>query len=214
VLPGERQGIVHSCTNTNWTSVSIAQIPMGQGVAVTSLQMVMAMAAIANNGILMRPMLVNRLEESGGKVVVQYAPEPIRRLAAGETIREMVQALKTVPTKEGTAVAAHLDHYTVAGKTGTAQKVEHGKYVQKFYTSFIGFFPADNPELCISVVMDEPKDRDKDGHYVGHFGGVIDGPVFHNIAERAAAYLNLKPDIAPTPPEAQTLTAAASAAQQ
>ena len=64
-LPGERQGIVHSCTNTNWTAVSIAQIPMGQGVAVTSLQMVMAMAAIANNGILMRPMLVNRLVGSG-----------------------------------------------------------------------------------------------------------------------------------------------------
>jgi cell division protein FtsI/penicillin-binding protein 2 len=213
-LPGERQGIVHSVTNTNWTAVSIAQIPMGQGVAVTSLQMVMAMAAIANNGVLMRPMLVNRLEEAGGKVAVQYAPEPIRRVATTETIREMIQALKTVPTKEGTAVAAHLDHYTVAGKTGTAQKVEHGRYVQKFYTSFIGFFPADNPELCISVVMDEPKNKDKEGRYVGHYGGVIDGPVFHAMAERAANYLDLKPDIAPTPSEAQTLTAATGAAHQ
>jgi cell division protein FtsI/penicillin-binding protein 2 len=207
-LPGERQGTVHSYAGTNWTAVSIAQIPMGQGVSVTSLQMVMAMAAIANNGILMRPMLVNRLEEQGGKVAVQYAPEQIRRVARPETIREMLQALKTVPTKDGTAVAAHLDHYTVAGKTGTAQKVDHGKYVQRFFTSFIGFFPADNPELCISVVMDDPKNHDKDGRYVGHYGGVIDGPIFHNIAEKAANYLDLKPDIAPTPSEAQTLTAA------
>ena len=120
-------------------------------------------------------------------------------MASPEAIRLMVQALKTVPTKEGTAVAAHLDHYTVAGKTGTAQKVEHGKYVQRFYSSFIGFFPADNPELCIAVIMDDPKDKDKDGHYVGHFGGVIDGPIFHAIAERAANYKNLTPDVAPTP---------------
>ena len=212
-LPGERQGTVHSYAGTNWTAVSIAQIPMGQGVAVTSLQMIMAMAAIANNGVLMRPMLVNRLEEPGGKVVVQYAPEQIRRVARPETIREMIQALKTVPTKDGTAVSAHLDHYTVAGKTGTAQKVDHGKYVQKFYTSFIGFFPADNPELCISVVLDDPKDRDKDGHYVGHYGGGIDGPIFHAIAEKAANYLNLKPDIAPAPSEAQTVAAVNGSAE-
>jgi cell division protein FtsI/penicillin-binding protein 2 len=211
-LPWERDGIVHP--TTNWSAVSIAQIPMGQGVAVTPLQMVMAMSAIANHGVLMRPMLVNRLEEPGGKIAVQYAPEPVRRVAGEEAIRQIIQALKTVPTKEGTAVAAHMDRYTVAGKTGTAQKVDHGKYVQRFYTSFIGFFPADNPELCISVAMDEPKDKNLEGRKVGHFGGVIDGPIFHNIAERAAKYLNLKPDIAPTPSEAQNLTAASTAAHQ
>jgi cell division protein FtsI (penicillin-binding protein 3) len=98
-LPGEVPGIVHAVTN--WTKVSIAQIPMGQGVAVTSLQMVMAMCAIANNGVLMRPMLVSRLDEPGGKVAVQYEPQPVRRVARPETIREMVKALKTVPTKRG-----------------------------------------------------------------------------------------------------------------
>jgi cell division protein FtsI/penicillin-binding protein 2 len=198
-LPAEAPGIVHAVTN--WNKISIAQIPMGQGVAVTSLQMVMAMCAIANNGILMRPMLVNRLEESNGTLAVQYDPQPVRRVASAETIRDMVKALKTVPTAEGTAAAARLDHYTVAGKTGTAQKVENGKYVQKFYSSFIGFFPADNPELCISVGMDEAKD--------GHYGGEIAAPVFHAIAERAANYLNIKPDIAPEPAEPQILTAAA-----
>ncbi len=201
-LPGEVPGIVHPVNK--WSKVSIAQIPMGQGIAVTPLQMVMAMSALANNGILMRPMLVSRLVGPNGQVAAQYEPQPVRRVAKPETIRQMIQALKTVPTTEGTAVAAHLDHYTVAGKTGTAQKVENGKYVQKFFASFIGFFPADNPELCISVVMDEPKD--------GHYGGEIAGPVFHAIAERAASYLNLKPDIAPEPAEPQSLTVAAGGA--
>jgi cell division protein FtsI/penicillin-binding protein 2 len=203
-LPGEEPGIVHAVTN--WTKVSIAQIPMGQGVAVTPLQMLMAMSTLANNGVLMRPMLVSRLEEPNGKVAVQYDPQPIRRVASLETVRDMVKALKTVPTTEGTAVQAHMDHYTVAGKTGTAQKVENGKYVQKFFSSFIGFFPADNPELCISVVMDDPKD--------GHYGGDVAAPVFHAIAERAANYLNLKPDIAPDPAPTPSLPAAPGPAHQ
>ena len=80
-----------------------------------------------------------------------------------------------------------MKNYIVAGKTGTAQKAENGGYSStKFISSFIGFFPADNPELCISVVMDEPKE--------GHYGGKICGPVFRDIAERCASYLNLPPD--------------------
>jgi cell division protein FtsI/penicillin-binding protein 2 len=203
-LPAEIPGLVWPVTN--WTKVSIAQIPMGQGIAVTPLQMVMAMSALANNGVLMRPMLVNRLVEPSGKVAVQYEPQAVRRLASPETIRDMVKALKTVPTSEGTAPQARLDHYIVAGKTGTAQKNEHGHYVQKFFSSFIGFFPADNPEICISVVMDEPKD--------GHYGGDVAAPVFHAIAERAANYLNIKPDLAPEPAETPSLTVAASTTHQ
>ena len=87
----------------------------------------------------------------------------------------------------------------MAGKTGTAEKVEHGQYVRKYFSSFIGFFPADNPEVCISVVMDEPKD--------GHYGGKVAAPVFHEIAERAANYLNIKPDIETAPPQITDLTA-------
>jgi len=199
-LPAEIPGRVWPVTN--WTKVSIAQIPMGQGVAVTPLQMAMAMSALANNGFLMRPMLVSRLEDPNGKVAVQYQPQPVRRVAGPETVRLMVKALKTVPTSEGTAPQARLDHYTVAGKTGTANKVENGKYVMKFFSSFIGFFPADDPEICISVVMDEPKD--------GHYGGDVCAPVFHAIAEQAANYLNIKPDPAPEPAATPTLTASAS----
>jgi cell division protein FtsI/penicillin-binding protein 2 len=197
-LPGEVPGTVHPVKN--WSKVSIAQIPMGQGVTVTPLQMAMAMSAIANKGLLMRPMLVDRLEEASGKLVVKYKPQPVRQVASLETIQEMVTALKTVVTPEGTAVQGALEHYTVAGKTGTAQKVERGQYVQKFYSSFVGFFPADHPEICISVVMDEPRDS--------HFGGLVAAPVFHAIAERAANYLNIKPDIEPEQAGNYTLTAA------
>jgi cell division protein FtsI/penicillin-binding protein 2 len=184
-LPGEVSGIVHPVNK--WSKVSIAQLPMGQGVAVTSLQMVMAMCAIANHGVLMRPMLVDRLENSDGKIVAKYQPQPVRAVASERAITDMITALKTVPTKVGTAEKAHMDNFTVAGKTGTAQKVEHGHYVQKFFASFIGFFPADNPEICIAVVIDEPKN--------GHFGGQTAAPYFKEIADRAANYLNIKPDI-------------------
>jgi len=198
-LPGELPGIVHPLRH--WTKVSIAQIPMGQGVAVTPLQMAMAMAAIANQGTLMRPMLVKRLEDAAGQVVAHYEPQPVRRVAGPEAIADIVRALKTVPTREGTAEQAGLEHYTVAGKTGTAQKAENGHYVEKFFSSFIGFFPADHPALCIAVALDEAKD--------GHYGGEIAAPTFHAIAERAANYLNLKPDIELEPPVNQTLTAVA-----
>ena len=86
-----------------------------------------------------------------------------------------------------------MDHYTVAGKTGTAQKAVNGTYAEhKFIATFIGFFPADNPQLCISIVMDDPKD--------GHYGGQVCGPVFKDIAERCASYLNIPPDRDLAPP--------------
>jgi cell division protein FtsI/penicillin-binding protein 2 len=184
-LPGEVPGIVHPVKD--WSKVSVAQIPMGQGVAVTRLQMLMAMCAIANDGRLMRPMLINHLEDSDGKVVVRYSPQMVRRTTDESAAKMTVEALKTVVSPEGTAPKAALEHYTVAGKTGTAQKVEHGEYVRKYVASFIGFFPADNPELCISIVLDEPKE--------GYYGGQVAGPVFKEIAERAANYLNIRPDI-------------------
>jgi cell division protein FtsI (penicillin-binding protein 3) len=161
---------------------------MGHGVAVTRMQMLMAMCAIANNGLLMRPMLVDRLEDQDGRVAARYSPQPVRQVMTPATAKKMVEALKTVVGPEGTAPKAAMEHYTVAGKTGTAQKVENGTYAHdKFITSFIGFFPADNPELCISIVFDEPKE--------GHYGGAVAGPIFKQVAERSASYLNIRPDI-------------------
>jgi cell division protein FtsI/penicillin-binding protein 2 len=111
----------------------------------------------------------------------------VRQVISEAVSKEMIEALKTVPTKDGTAPEAAMAEYVVAGKTGTAQKAENGAYVPgKYVSSFIGFFPADNPELCISVVMDEPKE--------GYYGGKVCGPVFRDIAERCASYLNIPPD--------------------
>lgn len=187
-LPGEVGGIFAPVKD--WSKVSIAQIPMGHGIAVTPLQTVMAMSAIGNHGKLMRPLLVSRLEDSEGRAVMQNEPQEVRQVISESAAHDMVQALKTVVTEDGTAPKAALDNYTVAGKTGTAQKVENGHYVSgKYFSSFIGFFPADNPELCISIVMDEPKN--------GHYGGQTAAPIFKSIAERAARYLNLKPDLQP-----------------
>ncbi len=184
-LQGEVSGIFHPLKS--WSKVSIAQIPMGQGIAVTRLQMTMAMCAIANNGWLMRPMLVDHLEDSDHHAVAKYTPQRVRQVISEPTVKLMVKALKTVVSPEGTAAKAALEHYTVAGKTGTAQKAEHGVYVPgKYFSSFIGFFPADNPELCISVTIDEPKE--------GHYGGDTAAPVFKQIAERAANYLNIRPE--------------------
>ena len=160
---------------------------MGQGVAVTRLQMAMAMSAIANGGRLMQPMLVNRLVDRDGNVVAQYAPRIARQVMSPATARLMVQALKTVVSPEGTAPDAAMKDYVVAGKTGTAQKAGPGGYLPgKYFASFIGFFPADNPQLCISVVMDDPKE--------GYYGGQVCGPIFKEIAERCASYLNIPSD--------------------
>src|SRR5205085_5824709 len=100
---------------------------------------------------------------------------------------QIVKELKMVATKEGTAAKAALDRYTVAGKTRTAQKVINQVYApEKYFTSFIGFFPADDPEVCISVVLDEPKN--------GHHGGQIAAPIFRAIGEQVASYLKIRPD--------------------
>jgi cell division protein FtsI/penicillin-binding protein 2 len=186
-LPGEVSGIVHPLDR--WNKLSITRVPMGHETACTPLQMVMAMSAIANGGVLMRPMLVDRLEDKDGNVVVKYQPQAVRQVISEATARQMVAALKTVITaKKGTATKAGLEHYTVAGKTGTAQKAGPGGYMPgKYFSSFIGFFPADRPELCISVVMDEPKG--------GYFGGQVCAPVFRGIAEHAANHMDIRPDI-------------------
>jgi cell division protein FtsI/penicillin-binding protein 2 len=185
-LPGEVSGILHPVKD--WSKVSVAQIPMGQGVAVTRLQMLMAMAALANDGWLMRPMLVSRLEDRNGNAVQKYEPQRVRQVVSEATDKQMVGVLKTVVSPEGTAPGAAMQNYIVAGKTGTAQKANPagGYFDDKFISSFIGFFPADNPQVCISIVMDEPKE--------GYYGGKVCGPVFKEIAERCASYLNVPPD--------------------
>jgi len=188
-LPHEASAVNFVRPADKWPKYLIAQIPMGQGVAVTRLQMAMAVGALANGGVLMRPMLVKRLQDRDGRIVQQYEPQSVRRVVTESTAKQMVEALKTVVSDEGTAPLAKMANYAVAGKTGTAQKVVNGNYSnERFVISFIGFFPADNPQVCISIVMDSPKEG---GHA---FGGALCGPVFREVAERCASYLNIPPD--------------------
>lgn len=197
-LPAESAGVVYP-TN-RWNKLSITRVPIGHEVSATPLQMVMAMSAVANGGLLMRPRLVDRLEDSTGRVVRVFPTNVIGRVACDAACREMRRALRTAASEGGTADAAQLTYYTVGGKTGTAEKFVKGVNGQpgtyksgKYYASFIGFFPVDDPELCILVGLDEPDKR------VGHMGGGVAAPVFKAIAERVASYLRLPPDLSPEP---------------
>jgi cell division protein FtsI/penicillin-binding protein 2 len=164
--------------------------------------MVMAMSAIANKGVLMRPSLVDRLLDEDGKVVAKYGPHPVRRVIAEDADKKIIEALKSVISTDGTAEKAALDHYTVAGKTGTAQESDGYHYIDnKYFSSFIGFFPADNPEICIYVALDDPKGT--------HYGGQVAAPVFKQIAEKAANYLNIRPDKIDDPLSAPKVRASA-----
>jgi len=164
--------------------------------------MTMAVCAIANKGVLMRPMLVDRLEDRDHNLVTKYPPQRVRQVISESAARQVVKALKTVASPEGTGAKAALAHYTVAGKTGTAQKSggPSGYLPGKYFASFIGFFPADNPEVCIGVMMDEPKQ--------GYYGGQISAPVFKQIGERVANYLNIRPEDEEVPPAAANTIAA------
>lgn len=187
-LRAESAGILHPLKD--WTKISISRVPIGQGVAATQLQMALAMCAVANGGQLMRPMLIDHLEDEQGNIVTRYQPQVVRRVIGEPTARQMVSAMKGVVTK-GTGVKAALDHYTVAGKTGTAQKPQPGGGYnhEKYFASFLGFFPADEPELFISVAVDEPATRGQQ-----YYGGACAAPAFRRIAERAAGYLKIRPD--------------------
>lgn len=189
MLPGESRGILIPVKK--WDGLTGSRVSIGHSAAATPLQMAMAMAAIANGGRLMRPLLVDRLEDAEGRAVVKNHPQVVRQVFKPEVAKQVVEALKRVVSTDGTAEKARLGYYTAAGKTGTAQKLENGQYSHdKYFSSFIGFFPADNPELLIYVCVDEPE-KSK-----GFYGGQVAAPAFKNIALRSANYLNIRPETA------------------
>jgi cell division protein FtsI/penicillin-binding protein 2 len=149
----------------------------------------MAMSAIANDGRLMRPMLIHSLRD-GDEVVASFQPQCVREAVSPRAARQMITALKTVTAKDGTAPKAALDYYTVAGKTGTAQVPggPTGYLPQRYVSSFIGFFPADEPEVCVSVLIEEPEVKK------GYYGGTTAAPFFKTISEQVANYLKIRPD--------------------
>ena len=167
-----------------WGKVVLSNIAFGQGIAVTALQMTAALAALGNDGVLMKPRLVTAMLDADRHVIETYPPEVARRVVSAATAKTVVKALESVVEVDGTGHEAWLYDYDVAGKTGTAQKVDPlvGGYSAEHWTSsFIGLVPAKNPRLAISVIIDEPQ-----GLY---YGGLVAAPAFHHIAEFSLRYL-------------------------
>lgn len=184
-LPGEEAGVLHSLKR--WTALSPTRVPVGYEVAVTNLQMSLAYGAIANGGKLMEPRFVKAIVDEKGKAVVQYMPKVVRQVVRPEVAAKMRHAMESVVSDEGTASLASVNGFTVAGKTGTAQKLVDGNYNHESYvSSFIGFVPSENPQFLISIVVDHPRGRK-------YYGGVVAGPAFSNIATQVAQQLHMVP---------------------
>jgi cell division protein FtsI (penicillin-binding protein 3) len=180
--PGETKGIV--LPPEKWSGSTIGNVPIGQGIAVTSLQMARAYAAIANRGVAVKPHLVDRVE---GKRPQE--PER-RRIISARTAAQLTDMLRGV-VEEGSGGEAHVSDYTVAGKTGTAAKPDpvYGGYSESRYvSSFVGFVPSTAPRVVILVTVDEPRGN--------IWGGTVAAPAFAEIAEFALEYLDVPPDAA------------------
>ena len=189
-LPGETPGIMRPVES--WSRIDLATLSFGQGVSVTPLQMSTAFAAIANGGTLLRPYVVRRIVAPGGEVVLENEPTAVRRVVSTRSARTTTELLRRVVEEEGgTGTKARLEEFPVAGKTGTAQKVDPttGGYSSKRIGSFAGFVPADEPRAVILVLIDEPS--------TSSYGGVVAAPVFRAIAAAVLKRLGVEPP-APT----------------
>ncbi|QQY08094.1 MAG: penicillin-binding protein 2 [Candidatus Xiphinematobacter sp.] len=187
-LPSEASGIIHP--PHRWSKTSITRIPMGYEVAVTPLQLTVAMSAIANEGKLMAPHIVKALLDGEGRPVSTISPHFVRQVISSETAKAMGDALTEVVSHRGTAVQARVNGFEVAGKTGTAQKVDYrgGYHKGRYVASFAGFLPRKDPQFVCLVVVDDAKVPSSMA-----YGGLVSAPIFSRIAERTARYMGLPP---------------------
>ena len=185
-LLGEREGFIREPREAK--KIDQATLFFGQGMTTTSLQLTMAMAAIANGGELMRPFVVKKIVDESGRLIKETRPKVVRRVISVNTAKKVIAVLEGVVGSEGTAVKAAIYGFRVAGKTGTSQKVdpETKRYsMSKYVASFVGFAPADRPRLVISVVIDEPKGV--------AYGGLVAGPVFREVGSWSLNHLRVNP---------------------
>jgi cell division protein FtsI/penicillin-binding protein 2 len=178
-FPGESPGV--ALPLDQWSGSTIGTVPIGHGIAVTPIQMARAYAAIANGGVLVRPRLVERVD---GRTV---EPAKRQRVVSREVSQQMLAMLRGVVV-EGTGTAAAIPGYTVAGKTGTAAKIDaNGRYSHSRYVaSFVGLVPATKPRLVIMVMVDEPRGS--------IYGGDVAAPAFREIARFNLQHLEVPPD--------------------
>jgi cell division protein FtsI/penicillin-binding protein 2 len=178
-FPGEASGIV--LPGRSWTTSSIGTIPIGQGIGVTAMQMAQMYQAIANGGVMVEPHVVAHVQ--GRRPPGLWR----RRVLSPHVDAQMVSMLRGVVDAGGTGTAATIPGYTVAGKTGTAQKPNgKGGYSNQYDASFIGFLPATDPQVEIMVVVDSPQSS--------HFGGSVAAPAFEQIGAWYANHAGIKPD--------------------
>jgi cell division protein FtsI (penicillin-binding protein 3) len=185
-LPGEESGLLRPAAQ--WDGLALSRIAIGHSVMVTSLQIVSAISALANDGVRMRPTLVRRVQADRGLVLSDFRPQEEMRVVRPETARLMLQLLTRVAEEGGTGRRAALPDYLVAGKTGTSTKLTAGRYdTGRNIASFVGVVPADAPRLAMIVVVDEPQPA-RTGT-----GGAVAAPVFARIAREALRYLDVPP---------------------
>lgn len=181
-LPGEEIGIVHPIKE--WSGRSRVTMAIGQEISVTLLQMTLAFAAVANGGILLQPIICEKVVGKQGKSLENAAYKPVRRVLKEDVALRLRKMLADVAA-DGTGKKAAIEGIVVAGKTGTAQKPDSGKYSRwRSWSSFIGFAPADKPELLCSVLIDEPAG--------GETGGVAAAPAFHKIMSQVISHPELE----------------------
>ncbi len=185
-LPGEAAGILRP--TSKWSALSLASISFGQEIGVTALQVASAVGAVANGGYLMKPIVVREIQDKSGRTVRGWKPVAIRRVLEPETIDVLTELLKGV-VRDGTGKRSAIPGFTVAGKTGTAQKVDaSGRYSMiDHVASFVGYVPASRPALVVLASLDTPRGPKNEG-------GDVAAPLFARVAERALRQLAVPPD--------------------
>lgn len=180
-IPGESSGL--GFTKDSMTDVDLATTAFGQSITVTPLQMVAAVSAVANGGTLMKPHIVKQVVNSDMGIVENVEPETVRQVISSETSKEMCNILESVVSVGG-GKNAYLAGYRIAGKTGTSEKYPRGN--NKYVASFIGFAPADDPQVVCLVILDEPNGD-------SYYGGTIAAPVVRDILGETLQYLGVEP---------------------
>ncbi|HOW34818.1 MAG TPA: penicillin-binding transpeptidase domain-containing protein [Candidatus Omnitrophota bacterium] len=180
-IPGEVNGVLKP--PSVWSKTSIGAIPIGHEVTVTAIQLGCAIAAIANDGVYMKPFVVKYIKDQKGEIIEEFQPQTVAQVISKNTA-DRLKVILTRAVEDGTGKLARIKNVKVAGKTGTAQKVVGGVYSHNsFYASFIGFAPADNPKIAMVVIFDEP--------HLTYYGGTVSAPVFKEVAQDVLRYLDV-----------------------
>jgi cell division protein FtsI (penicillin-binding protein 3) len=193
---GEVSGILNH--HKDWYPIDITRIPMGHSVSSTVLQMHQAMTVIAAGGVLLRPQVIRQIRDASNEVVYRFDRVEIGRAVSAKTAEQVAQMLTGVAKKGGTAAEAAIEGYDVAGKTGTSQKFIDGEWSKKHHiASFVGFFPAGNPQIAISVIVDDADHRAPNGIA---YGRTVAAPSFKRIGERLIPIIPIQSHTQPAHP--------------